>query len=29
MHDVERAARRRAKELGAELADSFWEYHES
>ncbi|HUB31301.1 MAG TPA: DUF503 domain-containing protein [Terracidiphilus sp.] len=29
MHEVERAARRMANELGAELADSFWEYHES
>lgn len=27
--EVERAARRMANELGAELADSFWEYVES
>jgi uncharacterized protein len=27
--EVERAARRMANELGAELADSFWEYLES
>jgi hypothetical protein len=26
---VERAARRMANELGAELTDSFWEYLES
>jgi len=29
MEEVERAARRMANELGAELADSFWEYLES
>ncbi|HTB96025.1 MAG TPA: DUF503 domain-containing protein [Terracidiphilus sp.] len=27
--EVERAARRMANELGAEMADSFWEYLES
>lgn len=29
MEEVERAARRMANELGAELADSFWDYVES
>lgn len=29
VEEVERAARRMANELGAELADSFWEYLES
>jgi len=29
IEEVERAARRMANELGAELADSFWEYIES
>jgi uncharacterized protein YlxP (DUF503 family) len=29
MDELERAARRMANELGAELVDSFWEYHES
>ena len=29
IEEVERAARRMANELGAELADSFWEYLES
>jgi uncharacterized protein len=29
VEEVERAARRMANELGAELADSFWEYVES
>ena len=29
MEEVERAARRMTTELGAELADSFWEYIES
>jgi uncharacterized protein len=29
MEEVERAARRMTTELGAELADSFWEYTES
>lgn len=29
MEEVERAARRMTNELGAELADSFWEYIES
>ena len=29
MDEVERAARRMANELGAELADSFWEYLET
>jgi len=28
MEEVERAARRMANELGAELSDSFWEYLE-
>jgi len=28
IEEVERAARRMANELGAELADSFWEYME-
>ena len=29
IEEVERAARRMANELGAELADSFWEYLET
>lgn len=29
IEEVERAARRMANELGADLADSFWEYVES
>ena len=29
IEEVERSARRMANELGAELADSFWEYIES
>jgi hypothetical protein len=29
IEEVERAARRMAAELGADLADSFWEYMES
>jgi uncharacterized protein len=29
MEEVERAARRMTTELGAELADSFWDYTES
>jgi uncharacterized protein YlxP (DUF503 family) len=29
VEEVERAARRMANELGAELADSFWDYLES
>jgi uncharacterized protein len=29
MEEVERAARRMTNELGADLADSFWEYVES
>jgi uncharacterized protein len=29
MEEVERAARRMTTELGADLADSFWEYTES
>ena len=29
IEEVERAARRMANELGAELADSFWEYLEN
>ena len=29
MEEAERAARRMANELGAELADSYWEYLES
>jgi hypothetical protein len=29
IEEVERAARRMLNELGAELADSFWEYLES
>jgi uncharacterized protein len=29
MEEVERAARRMATELGADLADSFWEYIEN
>ena len=29
IEEVERAARRMANELGAELADSFWEYVET
>ncbi|HEY1577175.1 MAG TPA: DUF503 domain-containing protein [Terracidiphilus sp.] len=29
IEEVERSARRMANELGAELADSFWEYLES
>jgi len=29
MEEVERAARRMTNELGADLADSFWEYIES
>jgi hypothetical protein len=29
VEEVERAARRMANELGAELADSFWEYLEA
>jgi hypothetical protein len=29
MEEVDRAARRMTNELGAELADSFWEYLES
>jgi len=29
MEEVERAARRMTTELGAELADSFWDYIES
>ncbi|MGA8041908.1 MAG: DUF503 domain-containing protein [Terracidiphilus sp.] len=29
MEEVERAARRMANELGAELADAFWDYVES
>lgn len=29
MEEVERAARRMANELGAELADAFWDYLES
>jgi uncharacterized protein YlxP (DUF503 family) len=29
IEEVERAARRMANELGADLADSFWEYLES
>jgi hypothetical protein len=29
MEEVERAARRMTNELGAELADSFWDYIES
>jgi uncharacterized protein YlxP (DUF503 family) len=29
MEEVERAARRMTNELGAELADSYWEYIES
>ena len=29
MEEAERAARRMANELGADLADSFWEYMES
>jgi uncharacterized protein len=29
VEEVERAARRMANELGAELADSYWEYVES
>jgi hypothetical protein len=29
MEEVERAARRMTTELGADLADSFWEYMES
>ena len=29
IEEVERAARRMANELGAELSDSFWEYLES
>ncbi|HUB00064.1 MAG TPA: DUF503 domain-containing protein [Terracidiphilus sp.] len=29
VEEVERAARRMANELGADLADSFWEYLES
>lgn len=29
IEEVERAARRMANELGAEVADSFWEYVES
>jgi uncharacterized protein len=29
MEEVERAARRMANELGADLADSFWDYTES
>ena len=29
VEEVERSARRMANELGAELADSFWEYIES
>ena len=29
IEEVERAARRMANELGAELADSYWEYLES
>jgi uncharacterized protein len=29
IEEVERAARRMANELGAELADTFWEYVES
>jgi uncharacterized protein YlxP (DUF503 family) len=29
VEEVERAARRMANELGAEIADSFWEYLES
>ena len=29
MEEVDRAARRMTNELGAELADSFWEYMES
>jgi hypothetical protein len=29
MDEVERAARRMANELGAELSDSFWEYLEN
>ena len=29
IEEVERAARRMANELGAELADSFWDYVES
>jgi hypothetical protein len=29
MEEVERAARRMTNELGANLADSFWEYIES
>jgi uncharacterized protein len=28
MHEVERAARRMTNELGAELADSYWDYIE-
>jgi len=29
MEEVERAARRMSNELGADLADSFWEYIEN
>ena len=29
IEEVERAARRMAAELGADLADSYWEYMES
>jgi len=29
MHEVERVARRMTNELGAELADSYWDYIES
>ncbi len=29
MEEVERAARRMTTELGADLADSFWEFHEN